>query len=251
MTAFAVLLWREVLGFVRRPSRVVATLGTPALVWVFLASGFAGAQTPGGESFGVYAAPGVALLVAVFGGLLAGMGLIQDRRDGFLAGVLASPAPRWSIAGAKVAAATLLAAAQGLLILLAIPLAGGSLTVGGVALASGALLFASAGVCGLSLAAASRIESPQGFHGVMNLLIMPMWLLSGALTPLDDAHPVFRALAAANPLRWGHEAMLGALRIDNAGALAWVVAAAFAGLGIGAAMLAIGRPARGRAKARR
>lgn len=240
MTPVLALVYREWLGFIRRPSRIAATLGTPALVWVFLASGFAGTTTPSGEPFGVYAAPGVALLVSVFGGLLAGMGLIQDRRDGFLTGVLASPAPPRSVALSKIIAAALLSTGQGVLILLAIPLAGGSLAIGGLASGTLGLLLASAGVCGLSLAAASRIDSAQGFHGVMNLLIMPMWLLSGAITPLQDAHPVFRALAAANPLRWSHETLLASLGLGAGGAIAWLIALGFALLGVMAALLSVG-----------
>lgn len=246
MTALRALILRELLGFIRRPSRIVATIGTPALVWVFLAAGFAGAAAGGAPSFGAYAAPGIALLVAVFGGLIAGMGLIQDRRDGFLAGVFASPTPRRVFAAAKVSAAGFLATVQGGLILAALPTTGWDFNPIGLIAALLALTLGALGVCGLSLAAASRIDSPQGFHGVMNLLIMPMWLLSGALTPLDNAHGVFRMLADLNPLRWCHAAMLGSLNMGEPSTVAWVIATAFALAGCGTAVLALGSARRTR-----
>jgi ABC-type polysaccharide/polyol phosphate export permease len=56
-----------------------------------------------------------------------------------------------------------------------------------------------------------RLDSVQGFHGVMNLVLMPMWLLSGALFPLTSAHTWIGWVMRINPLTYGLAALRAAL----------------------------------------
>lgn len=90
------------------------------------------------------------------------------------------------------------------------------------------------------MAAAWKVDSASGFHGVMNLVFMPMWLLSGAIFPVEGASGWLRALVAVNPLAWGHQAVAAGLggRIDG-GAL--LLSAAFAAVGVALAMVVMGR----------
>ena len=66
----------------------------------------------------------------------------------------------------------------------------------------------------LGFLAAWRMDSVQGFHAVMNLLLMPMWLLSGALFPATGAAGWMRVVMDVNPLTFGLSVY------DAAGALA-------------------------------
>jgi ABC-2 type transport system permease protein len=209
------LLWltrRELVRFTRQPSRIIAAIGTPLLLWLFFGAGFAGSfARTGAGSYAGYLLPGMASLTVVFSSIFAAMSLIEDRREGFLQSVLASPAPRWAVVGAKVLGGSIIAAAQGLVILLLAPLLGMPVTLGGFALAAVALLLISIGINGLGLAAAWRIDSTQGFHGIMNLVLMPMWMLSGALFPLVGAAVWLKALMLVNPLYWPTAALRHAL----------------------------------------
>jgi len=63
----------------------------------------------------------------------------------------------------------------------------------------------------LGLVIAWRMESTQGFHAVMNLLLVPMWLLSGAFFPPSGAPGWLAALMRANPLTYGVAALRWAL----------------------------------------
>jgi ABC-2 type transport system permease protein len=202
---------REVCRLTRQPLRIAVAIATPAMMWVFIASGFAGAIRPGaleGEtSLSLYLLPGMASLVVLFNAIFASISLIEDRHEGFLQAVLVSPAPRWSMAAGKLVGGGLLGFLQALALLALSPFVGAELSVVGVLAAAGALACLSLGITGLGLAAAWKVDSAAGFHGVMNLVLMPMWLLSGAIFPVDGASGWLRALVMVNPLAWCQRAV--------------------------------------------
>src|SRR5260370_36903387 len=55
------------------------------------------------------------------------------------------------------------------------------------------------------------MESAQGFHAVINLFLIPLWLLSGALFPVAGASGWIRWIMRVNPLTYGMEALLLAM----------------------------------------
>jgi ABC-2 type transport system permease protein len=231
MTAAAALAKRELLRLTRQPSRLVATIGTPAMLWVFFASGFAGSFEPEGAgdlSYAAFFLPGAATLAVLFSSIFAAMSLIQDRSEGFLQAALVSPAPRSSIALAKAAGATGVALIQSVVLLAPAPLVGLSPAVEGYLLAAVALALTAAAVTSLGLALAWIVNSSEGFHGVMNAVLMPMWLLSGALFPVDSAAPWLALVAALNPLTWCTTAVRASLLGAPFPTLHWIGAACFA-----------------------
>ncbi|MGZ5427326.1 MAG: ABC transporter permease, partial [Thermoanaerobaculia bacterium] len=97
----------------------------------------------------------------------------------------------------------------------------------------------------LGFAIAWSLESTQGFHAIMNLFLIPMWLLSGAFFPVDGAPSWLRAAMAVNPLTYGVAALRRAL---GGAAPAWIspwlslaVTAAFAVLMFAAAVAVVAR----------
>jgi ABC-2 type transport system permease protein len=138
----------------------------------------------------------------MFSAVFSNMTLIDDRKDGFLAGVLISPAPRAGIVLGKVLGAAMLAWLQSLIFLFFLPLAGlkpgffGVLGCLGV-LALIAILFTLVGfLC------AWKMSSTQAFHGVVNMLLMPMWMLSGSLFRFEEAHPAMQMVMRLNPMTY-------------------------------------------------
>lgn len=222
-SAFGALALREWRRFVRQPTRAIGALGAAGMFWLFLGSGFSTLALSGGSeassaadaasSYAGYLVPGVALIVVMFAVVTWSIGLIQDRASGFLQSALVSPAPMWSVVGSKVLVGAGAAGVQGGLILIAAPLAGLSPTVVGVVSAALILTLAAVGVMAVSLALAWRVESVAGFHSVMNVVLMPLWALSGAVFPLESAAAWLRVVMLMNPLTWAAEssgAMLGA-----------------------------------------
>ncbi|MEC9373702.1 MAG: ABC transporter permease [Planctomycetota bacterium] len=245
--AFLALTRRELLRFTRQPSRIVATIATPALLWIFLAGGFAQSFAPPGESAAEYAAyllPGMAVAVVLFSAIFAAMSLIEDRNSGFLQSVLIAPAPTWSTVAAKSAGGAILATLQAIVVLAASPLVGLRPTIPNVFLALLALIITAVAIISLGLAAAWRVNSSEGFHGVMNLLLMPMWLLSGAFFPADGAAPWLRVIMRINPLHHCTESLRASLANTPFDAsLSWLVAFAFAAAMLLLAAATIGRRA--------
>lgn len=248
-TATIALGKRELIRQTRQRSRIIASIATPLLIWVFIVGGFGravGSVAQSDTSLTAYTIPGMASLTVMFASIFAAISLIQDRHDGVLRAALVSPAPRWSIAMSKIGAGSIIALVQALVVLLTLPMLGVQLTVLGVLGAIGALACISIALIGMGLALAWMVDSTQGFHGVMNALLMPMWLTSGAVFPVDDAAGWLRAIALINPLTWCHAAMRASLGMhsDLPTAMAWGISVAFALFGVGLGTWAISRSAR-------
>lgn len=244
MVATTVLLRRELVRMVRQPSRVVATLGTVGLFWLVIGSGLSGSFVmpgDGGAGYASYLVPGMVTMGVLFGTVFASISLIQDRHSGFLQSALVSPAPRWACVVSKAGAGAIVGGVQSVLILLAGWMVGVESGLGGVLLASVAATVTALGVVSLGLALAWWVDSVSGFHGLMNLVLTPMWLLSGALFPAEGAAEWLGWVMRINPLHWCTIAMGDALGIGSRGsaevAMAWIGTAAFAAASLGAAMV--------------
>lgn len=204
----AATLWqRELVRFFRQPSRVIGALGTPLLFWVLIGSGlgssFRLADGSGDVHYLQYFFPGTLLLIVMFTSIFSSFSLIEDRKEGFLQAVLVSPAPRGSIVLGKILGGATLALLQGLIFTCLAPLAGITIQAMTGFYVAGAVIIIALALTGLGFALAWPMESIQGFHGIMNLLLMPMWLLSGALFPASGASGWVRTIMDFNPLAYG------------------------------------------------
>lgn len=214
------LTQRELIRFIRQPSRVAASIGTPLLLWVFLASGMSRSfmmpdVAKADISYGAYLLPGVVTMTILFSTIFAAISLIQDRQEGFLQSVLVSPAPAWAIVASKVLGGAAIASVQAIILLLSAPFIGldpSFFGLLGAVIAAGAT---SVAIVAMGLSCAWWIDSTAGFHGVMNMLLMPLWLLSGALFPVQGAAPWLAMIVAANPLHWCHSAIAGSLGLPT------------------------------------
>lgn len=207
----AYTLWqREIVRFYRQRSRVIGAIVPPAMFWFLIGSGLGSSFRHGadaGMNYLRYFFPGTVVMVVLFTAIFSTISIIEDRREGFLQSVLAAPVSRASIAMGKILGGATLAFLQGLLFLLIAPFFGvmPSLLTGLYILLM--LFLISFGLTGLGFLIAWRMDSTQGFHAVMNLFLMPMWFLSGALFPLEGAPLWLRALMVINPLTYGVNAL--------------------------------------------
>lgn len=209
------LWWREIVRFYRQRSRIVGALATPILFWLLLGSGFSASFRPAGMPEGLhyseYFFPGTIVMIVLFTAIFSTISVIEDRKEGFLQAVLVAPVSRATIVLGKILGGTTLALGQALLVLLAAPLVGISLGPGDFLFAT-AILFAIAfGLTTLGFLIAWKMESTQGFHAIMNLLLLPMLFLSGAFFPSAGAPAWLRFLMAINPLTYGLAALRRAL----------------------------------------
>lgn len=224
------LMLRDARLIARRPSRIAAAILTPAMLWAFFAGGFADSFGPGGSGNGGAAtdgaggaytlslAAGSALLVATFTSIFGALTMIRDRESGFLQSVLVGPTPRWVVISARIASGAMLAFIQAAPMLLAAAALVPGVGLDRIAAAMPGLLMACVGLSGLCTALAWHFDSIEGFHGIMAGLLMPAWLLSGAVFPPDAPAGLMRWIIAFNPLAHAHRAMSGPLGAGPLGA---------------------------------
>jgi ABC-2 type transport system permease protein len=242
----ASLCRRELVRFLRQRNRIIGALATPVVFWLLIGLGmnrsFRAAGLPGGgDNYLQFFFPGTVLMILLFTAIFSTISIIEDRREGFLQSVLVAPVPRMSIVLGKVLGGTVLAFGQGLLFLLLAPLVGVKLSVVGFVLAIVFMFIMAFALTALGFCLAWRMNSTQGFHAVMNLFLMPMWFLSGALFPPSGAWGPLKWVMLANPLTyglaglrramyWGDAAAAGAaLPAWSAWWLCLLVSVAFAG----------------------
>ena len=207
--ASGTLVSRELTRFFRQKNRVIGAFATPLLFWFFLGMGLgrnfhAPVGTAGeGLNYLQYFLPGTMALVCLFTAIFSTISVIEDRQAGFLQAVLVSPAPRGAIVMGKMVGGTLLAIIQAVVFIALMPVVGVPLTLAGVFWAMVLLVLLSFGLTGLGLVIAWTTDSIQGFHAIMNLLLMPIWFLSGAVFPVAGAPGWLKILMLANPVTYG------------------------------------------------
>jgi ABC-2 type transport system permease protein len=205
------LWWREVIRFYRQRSRVVGVIASPLVFWLVIGSGF-GTSFRSGEAAGQqhyldYFYPGALIMIVLFTSIFTMMSVIEDRKEGFLLSVLAAPVPRSAVVLGKVLGGTTLSAIQGLIFLVFAPLVGVHMSLLQFLLVVLVVFLVSFALTALGFAIAWPMDSTQAFHAIINLFLIPLWLLSGALFPLAGASGWLRVLMRLNPLTYGVEAL--------------------------------------------
>lgn len=211
MTAVYTLWRRELTRFFRQPSRIAGAVATPLIFWLLIGSGLSGSfRLPGGPEhvdYLEYFFPGTIVLVLLFAAIFSNISVIEDRHEGFLQGVLVAPVGRASLVAGKILGGATLAWLQGIVFLALAPAAGIRLTVPSVLAAAGVLALLAVALSALGFAFAWKLDSVQGFHAIMNIVLMPMWMLSGAFFPASGAPGWLATLMRLNPLTYGIAAL--------------------------------------------
>jgi ABC-2 type transport system permease protein len=237
----AVTLWqRELQQFSRQWSRMIGVIASPLVFWILLGSGFGATfrhpeeTGAGGMSYTQFFFPGTIILVVLFTAIFSTISIIEDRREGFLQAVLVAPITRSGLVLGKIMGGTTLALVQGIILLVLAPLIGIPLSVRIVIEVAVVLFLISFALTALGFIIAWRMDSSQGFHAIMNLFLVPMWLLSGAIFPLTDKTPAWlQWVMRVNPLTYGVAALRdglfgrGAVIGRDAGVVALVAVALF------------------------
>jgi len=147
------------------------------------------------------------VMILLFTAIFSTISVIEDRKEGFLQGVLVAPVPRSAVVLGKVLGGTTLAVLQGSLLLALSPLAGIRLTAISFTEAVVLQMIVAFALTALSFCIAWRMESTQGFHAIMTLFLMPLWLLSGSFFPARGVPAWLGLLMKINPLTYGVAAM--------------------------------------------
>jgi len=204
------LAQRELVRFFRQRTRVFGALGQPIIFWLLFGAGLQSARVGSGDKLDfAHFFPGTLVMILLFTAIFATISIIEDRREGFLQGVLVAPVPRWAMMLGKVLGGAAIAMLQGLVFLFLGWLTGAvdwypvlSTTPLAVVASLVLMLVISIALTALGFLIAWRMDSTQGFHAIMIVFLLPMWLLSGAFFPMDVGGWL-GAIVRINPLTYG------------------------------------------------
>ncbi|MDP6947165.1 MAG: ABC transporter permease [Myxococcota bacterium] len=197
-------LWRrDMIRLFRERTRWLGVILQPMMFWVLLGVGM-------GDTFRLEGAadvdyltfffPGIIVMIVLFTTVFATMAVIEDRQQGFLQQLLVGPSSRGAMVAGKTAGVTTVALLQGALCLVAAPLAGFDL-LGidwfGLALS---MTLGCIGLTGMSFAIAWKLGSTHAYHAIMAVVLIPLWMVSGAMFPPRGGW--MDALMWADPMTW-------------------------------------------------
>lgn len=218
------LWWRDVIRFLRQRNRIIGALATPLVFWLLVGSGFGPSfQNPGllgtsapSETYLAYFFPGILLLIMLFTAIFSTISVIEDRREGFLQGALVAPLSPAVIPLGKFLGGTTLAVIQALFFSLLAPLAGIHIGTTQLFFLLPALILAGFSMTGLGFLVAWPMDSTQGFHAIMNIFLMPLWMMSGALFPMPEGSGWLYWVSVLNPVSYCVSAIRDALMLGTA-----------------------------------
>ncbi len=204
------IVWRrDLIRFVNDRIRIAASLVQPLLFLFVLGAGLQGLSRAGthGVNLKTFIYPGVLCITVMFTAMFSAASIVWDREFGFMREMMVAPVRRSSIVIGKCFGGATVACTQGVIMILLAPLVGVpyslTLIVGIFALQ---LLLAFT-ITAFGMMIAVRIKQMQAFFGVMQMIVMPMFFISGALFPVAGLPRWLEILNRVDPLTYAVDPM--------------------------------------------
>jgi ABC-2 type transport system permease protein len=200
------MVWkRELIRYFRNRIRIVTSLAQPILFLFVLGSGLSSiVKSPAGPhvDFKTFMFPGVIAMTILFTAIFSAVSIVWDREFGFLREMMVAPVRRGALVTGKTLGGATVATLQGVIMLLLAPLV--HVPYGPVLIIELLLLMM---LCALMLTsigvlAASRMQQVESFQVVMQLFVLPMFFLSGAVFPLENLPTWLSILTKIDPLTY-------------------------------------------------
>ncbi len=248
-------LWkREIIKFVRDRSRLIGALAQPVVFWLLLGLGFQRSfNFPVAEEASVnyleYLFPGTIALMILFTAIFSTISIVEERKTGFLQAALIAPVSRVSFVLGTTLGGTTLALFQTALLLFLLPAIGHIPSLTGLLVMLVVCFLTGLAFTALGVAIAWIMDSTRGFHAIMNLFLLPLWILSGAFFPFDGASTILQWLILLNPVSYAVDALRAGMYMPGTPPamlqslpISLLIATLFAALMIGVAVMVIRRP---------
>jgi ABC-2 type transport system permease protein len=227
------ILWlRQMKRYFRSRSRVLGAIGQPILFLLALGYGIGSVYKKAGQgNYLEFLVPGIIVQTLLFSGVFWGIQILFDKRFGFLKEMLVAPVSRTRILlGNALGGATISLMQAALVFIISFGLGFKPENWAYLPLAFIVMLVLSVTLTSFGAGIASMVEDFQGFQGINNFLIFPLFFLSSALYPLTNVPRWLRLLSEANPLSYTliHQSHFGIGKDLVVMAVALVACVAFA-----------------------
>jgi ABC-2 type transport system permease protein len=199
--------------YVRSGSRLIGSLGQPILLLLSLGYGIGAIYSKAGEgNYLEFLVPGIITQTVLLSSVFWGIIILQDKRFGFLSELLVAPVSRLRILLGSAIGGSTISVIQGTMVFVI------SIIFGFrphnwalIPVAFATLVFMSVALTCFGAGIASMVEDFQGFQGINNLLILPLFFLSGALYPLSNIPIGLKIISICNPVTYMVDALRGLL----------------------------------------
>ncbi|MFW6014189.1 MAG: ABC transporter permease [Nanoarchaeota archaeon] len=204
-------IWlREIKRFMRSRSRIIASLGMPLFFLIAMGFGLGGFVDIEGVDYLEFLVPGIVTMIILFNAMMSGVSVIWDKQFGFMREILVTPVTRSEIVLGKTLGSTTTSVVKGgLVLLVSLPMGMPLPSIEGLLLALAFMILVGMTFSSLGLCFASVIEDFEAFPLIMNLLVLPLFFLSGALFPIkgEGVPYLLEIIASSNPLAYGVDAI--------------------------------------------
>jgi daunorubicin resistance ABC transporter membrane protein len=209
LRAVKIVLHRELLRFWHDRIRMITGLLQPVLWLLVMGTGLSNLLRTGGGDVDLktFIFPGVCAMSVMFTAMFSAGSIVWDREFGFLREMLVAPVSRSAIVIGKCFGGALVATSQGLVILALAGLAGVPYDPVLLLTLTGEMFLGAFALTGFGVMLAARVKTMQSFFAVMQMAMMPMLFLSGALYPVSGLPVWLSVLTRLNPLTYAVDPM--------------------------------------------
>jgi ABC-2 type transport system permease protein len=199
------VVWRrELIRFARNRVRIITALVQPVLFLFVLGTGLSPVLKggPHGFDFKTFLFPGILGMTVLFTAMFSAISIVWDREFGFMREMLVAPVRRSALVVGKCAGGATVATLQGAIIIVLAGLVGVPYSPILILTLLGEMALTAFGVTALGVLIAARMSQVESFQFVMQLLVLPMFFLSGAVFPLADLPQWLAVLTRLDPLSY-------------------------------------------------
>jgi ABC-2 type transport system permease protein len=204
------IVWRrELIRFVNDRMRIVTALVQPFLFLFVLGGGLQQLASAGthGVDLKTFIYPGILCMTVMFTAMFSAASIVWDREFGFLREMMVAPVRRSSIVIGKCLGGATVATFQGVIVLAIAGLVHVPYNPGLIFGALGIQLLLAFAITAFGLSVAIRIKQMQSFMGVMQMIVMPMYFISGAMFPASGLPTWLTVLNRIDPLAYAVDPM--------------------------------------------
>jgi ABC-2 type transport system permease protein len=209
LRAVKVVWQRELVRFSRDRLRIITSLIQPFLFLFVLGTGLSRIAAAGthGVNLRTFVYPGVLCLAVMFTAMFSAASLVWDREFGFLREMMVAPVSRGSLVLGKCLGGATVASFQGVVVIALAGLVGVPYAAGLIAEVFALQLLLAFAITAFGVMVAARISQVQSFMALMQMVVLPMYFLSGALFPVSGLPRWLELLNRIDPLTYAVDPM--------------------------------------------